>query len=896
MSVPPAQAVKVFYSYAHIDARWRQRLAVHLKQLERERLIVTWYDREIRGGADWAQEIDERLNTASLILLLLSPDFINSDYCYGIEMGRALERNQLREARVIPILLRPCDWRHTPLSALQIVPRDNKPIVLAGNHDSAFVGVAEEIRAVVEEMTGKRSGRNNWNGDPPNFSAGGDAATGTQSPASPPASTSSPGPLWNVPHRRNPFFTGQEAILAELHARLHAGQAAPPSLALSGLGGIGKTQIAIEYAYRQLSAYDAVLWVVADPPEALLNSFGALAGLLCLDVRDASDQERIIAAVRSWLDTHTGWLLILDNANEIAQVSRCLPQAGRGHILLTTQATALGSVADGIAVRQMDEQEGALLLLRRAHLLPVGATNGEAIGEVLDQVAGPERVAAEELARELGGLPLALDQAGAYIEETGCSVAACLERYRMLHMKLLERRGSLGSQSTEHPTPVATTLRLSLQKVEKANPVAADLLCCCAFLHPDAIPEAFFGAAASLLGPNLYRMAHDPFALDEAIEALRTYSLLRRDPGSRTLTIHRLVQAVVIGELSRQQQRTWANRVVRAVNKVFPDPKEFANWPVCERYILHAQVCAQHIRRCDLHSEEGASLLNEAGYYLAERAAYAGAEQLFQQSLAIRERIMHTDHPRIANVLNNLASLYNNLGRYREAERYGQRAFAMRERVLGPDHQDTAQSLNNLAMIYYRQKRYEQAAEFLQRALVVVERVRGSDHPDTLAAVNNLMNIYYVQGRHEEAARLLERVRDAAARRSGPDHPDVALYAHNLALIYRDLKRYEEAESCLHAALAVRERVLGDEHPDVAYSLSALAVLYYDQGRYSEAGPLLRRALAILEHAAGLEHPDVARVLRNLALVYHKQGRDDEVRSLEERIMRIEMRAGEEEE
>ena len=290
-------------------------------------------------------------------------------------------------------------------------------------------------------------------------------------------------PIWYVPYRRNPLFTGQEDILTRLRTALTVNktaaltQQATPQ-AISGLGGIGKTQIALEYAYRYGHEYQAVLWAQADSSEALVLSYSKLASLLHLSEKDATDKSVVVEAVKQWLATHNHWLLILDNADEIALVDDFLPEVVPGHVLLTTRAQAHGTLAHGLAVQEMEPAEGALLLLRRAKVLAGDAT--------LEQAPGADRKAALELAKELGGLPLALDQAGAYIEETGCGIEGYRQRYQQQQTTLLKRRGKL---VTDHPEPVATTWLLSFTKVEELNRAAADLLRLCAFMHPDAIPE-----------------------------------------------------------------------------------------------------------------------------------------------------------------------------------------------------------------------------------------------------------------------------------------------------------------------------------------------------------------------------------------------------------------------
>ncbi len=438
-----------------------------------------------------------------------------------------------------------------------------------------------------------------------------------------------PSSLWNLPYRRNPFFTGREEVLACLHTLLHAGKATAlvQAQAISGLGGIGKTQTAIEYAYRYHADYSAVLWVKADTRASLFSDIGTLAHTLNLPEKDAQYQEQCVAAVLRWLREHTPWLLILDNVEDFALIEPIL-SLRTGHVLLTTRTQITGTFAHRIDLQQMDLDEGALFLLRRAKRLAPDAP--------MEQASAADRECAQEIVRVLDGLPLALDQAGAYMEETACSLSDYLNRYGVRRRALLSRRGGL---ATDHPEPVTTTFSLSFEKVESANPAAADLLRFCAFLDPDTIPEEFLTEGTAELGPNLEQVATDPVALDEALAVLRTYSLVRRTPETRTLTIHRLVQAVLRDSLPEGEQRRWAERAVRKISTVVPpsdDVTERTEWERGKRYYLQVLAAVSLINRWKLQSIEAEHLLHWTGGYFCTLGQYREAESLLQASLQSR--------------------------------------------------------------------------------------------------------------------------------------------------------------------------------------------------------------------------------------------------------------------
>lgn len=455
--------VEIFCSYAREDNALRDELEKHLGILRRQGLISSWHDRQIVPGTDWAKSINTHLETASLILLLISPDFLASDYCYGLEMKRAMERHQANEARVIPILLRPVSWEGTPFSKLKVLPSGGIPLRSQRWHsiDDAFVDIANRIRAMLQE--------------------------GAFLPAR--LSTPSLPQIWNIPYPRNTFFTGRNEVLMRLSNALAADQALSQPQAISGLGGVGKTQLALEYAYRHRQDYHAVLWAQADLSETLITSFLSIAFLLNLPEKNIQESAQIVVAVKRWLQTHTSWLLILDNADDLKLARDFLPPIVDGHIILTTRAQAIGSFARHLGVDTFSVEQGIVFLLRRSGLLGPDMP--------LETISKSEQVIARTIGEEMGWLPLALDQAGAYIEETGCRLIDYVHIFQRRRADLLaERRGQIDS----HPELVATTWSLSFKRVEKYSPVAAELLRLCAFLAPILFLRLFLLAGLFISG------------------------------------------------------------------------------------------------------------------------------------------------------------------------------------------------------------------------------------------------------------------------------------------------------------------------------------------------------------------------------------------------------------
>ena len=366
--------------------------------------------------------------------------------------------------------------------------------------------------------------------------------------------------LWTVPFRRNPFFTGRDQLIQTIRERFVSSGASlfPQIQALCGLGGIGKTQIAIEYACRYRDAYQFVLWVKA-ARSTLLADFVTLADLLNLPEKDQKDQGILVASIKRWLVSHDRWLFVFDNVDDIERVYDLLPAELKGHVLLTTRIYALGTFANRVDVEKMSAEEGALLLLRRAKMVN---------GSSHEQINAEEMTNAKVLVDLLDGLPLALDQAGAYIEETACTVINYVSAYQSRQSFLLNRRGS---PALDHPDSVVTTFSLSFEQVQQVNPLAADLLRLCAFLDPDVIHEEIIRECTQTLGvPQETEVVDDQIRSDEALSVLLRFSMIRRSSKTKTLTIHRLVQVTIQGAMNKETRHTWIERATQIVCQAFP--------------------------------------------------------------------------------------------------------------------------------------------------------------------------------------------------------------------------------------------------------------------------------------------------------------------------------------
>jgi tetratricopeptide (TPR) repeat protein len=852
----PNEKRDFFISRAGADAAWAQWIAW---QLEANHYTVVLQDWDFGPGIDFIQAMQRALAQAERTIAVISPRYLQSEYT-AQEWSAAFYKDPSgQKGLLLPICVEECDVEGI------LGPRVH--LNLAGlDRENA----RDQLLAWIERTQRER-------GKPAKEPAYPGGKVRSNIPAKPePAFPGHVPLLYGLPPR-NPNFTGREAFLKELRDSLSAGRSAAVTtatrqVAAHGLGGTGKSQLAIEYAWRWASDYSWVIWLRAEIPETLGADFDALADELGLfDGDKPAEQALVIRAVRKHLEEKPGWLLIFDNAPEPAALEHAVPRAG-GQVIFTSRYTAWGKDAVPLALDVWPPEEAEQFLLRRVR----------ARGEQQD---APKRSAAAELAEELGWLPLALEQAAAYCERSSVTLSDYLLLFRENRLELFRPQVFRADQGTREVITVTTTWSLSLDRIRDNEncPEAAALFSLCTFFAPDRIPLEMIRAGAHHLPEPLCIAARSDVKVNSAIANLLRYSLVSVEGSGkgRVLSVHRLLQEVSRERLSEDEKSHWVTAALEVINQAFPDNShDVRAWPACGQLVPHAIAALGHAGKRQIRKIPGRFLNQLADYYWG-RAEYAKAEPLYQRAIAIRKNELGPDHPDTGTSLNHLADLYVDQARYEEAEPLYRRALALRENVLGPDHPETGTSLNNLGNLYRKQFRYAEAEPLYQRALAIFENTLGPDHPSTAVSLNNLGLMYEEQGRYAEAEPLYQRALAIWETALGPDHPHTATALHNLAGVYKGRGYFVEAEQFYQRAIAVRENALGPDHPDAASSLHNLAGLYADLGRFAEAEPLYQRALAICERALGWDHPWTTTTRKYYVRLLRATGRDAEGATLE---------------
>ena len=688
---------------------------------------------------------------------------------------------------------------------------------------------------------------------------------------------------FHVPNIKTEFFTGRDAVLQQLHDALQTGGNTASIQALSGMGGGGKTQTALQYAERFEREYEWVLWTRADSADELRQGLAALTVPLGLPEQNAPNRNTQTAATVKWLQTHPNWLLICDNADfsetwTPADFKAILPANYTGHLLLTSRSNYFGTLGipkpirlDAMTVKEADD-----FLWKR-------------VGRSRTEATPAEQEAASQIVEELGYLPLALEQAGAYIGAQEKRFASYLNEYRANAKRLLQKSAPefgvyyRAADAGEYHT-VWTIWDLNFAAVKQESEASAHLLTFSAFLADASIPAELLIKGAHHLGDELaavfVKAEHSEAVYDELLEPLTRYSLVRKEIERETYTMHRLVQAVLRDRLSAEEQEQWRERVVLAVYAAFPRGY-FETWAECERLLPHGRLCAKYIEQYEFNLPEAASLLNNMGYYLYNRAQYTDAERLLQQALQIYVHMKAPENSHLVYSLNNLAILYQQQGRYAEAEPLLRQALEINQQAFGQEDSATAHTLHNLAVLYAEQARYDEAEPLYQQALALRRKVLPPEHPALASSLNHLADLYWKQERYAEAEPLLQKALYINERVFGPEHPNVAVTFNNLATLCKSQGQYERAELLYKQALALRRKLLPSKHPDIASTLYNLAGLYYRQERYEEALPLTQETLQIFCAAFGETHPRVADAYEKQADVLRSLNREEEAQEID---------------
>jgi TIR domain/NB-ARC domain len=562
-----------FVSYTQADHGWAEWIAWQLEKAGYSTLLQAW---DFVPGSDWAHEMQRGTAAARRTIAVLSSAYLESDYGEA-EWRVALANDPTGEkGLLVPVRVEPVQ----PPGLLQT----RVYVDLVGLSRQA---ASERLLKGISQARGRPELEPSFPG--PRL---GPQAVDSQEPRFPALRPE----ITNLP-ARNRNFTGRAELLEIIRERLQAGSggASTQVSVVHGLGGVGKTQLVLEYAHWHAAEYDLIWWIPAQRRTTAVAALAALAQEL--GVAAETGQGGVIAKLFDELRRRTRWLLIFDNADTPKQLTPLLPPGGNGHTLVTSRFPAWGRVAEPLQLDVLRRNESVALLCRRT--------------------GSDEKATAATIAEFLGDLPLALEEAAAYIEEAHVDLTEYLRlaRERTVELFGLDQPG--GDEER-----VATTWSVSLDSVRAEVPAAEALLDLCAFLAPDDIPRDLPRHDPDRLPGPLAQVAKDPLAYNEVVRVLGRYSLATVTPTA--LGVHLLLQVVVRARLGLEGERRWGEVAVGLLRKSFPDrSSDMEAWPACQRLLPHVLVAVEHAERLKVAQEEASWLLDRTSAFLRGRGQVA---------------------------------------------------------------------------------------------------------------------------------------------------------------------------------------------------------------------------------------------------------------------------------
>ncbi|EON65745.1 hypothetical protein W97_04984 [Coniosporium apollinis CBS 100218] len=685
-------------------------------------------------------------------------------------------------------------------------------------------------------------------------------------------------------------FVGRDAEMQRLENYFHPKTSSPTRrkvFVVHGLGGIGKTQLAVEFARKHHSRYSAVFWLDGSSKDRLKQSFVDIAYRLPRDqvTADAAealkhsniDFDVVVGGVLRWLSlpSNQHWLLIIDNVDrdhlnkekdpQTYDVKESFPPADHGSILITSRLAGLERHGDGLKVDKVDDEQAKVILENNAR---------KSIKDV------------DLIIKRLNGLPLALTQAGSYLRHNIMSASDYAKHYDSTWEDLMKEQDRFPLQEYADRS-VLTTWTISYEQVQSQSEEAANLLKLWGFLDcGDLWYELTPGWLLQLAGSDLKFLG--------ALQLLSHYSLVNAREETSSHAMHSVLHkwCCQLSQGSERKMLSWlaAGLVARTV----PEESEPEYWKLRRRILPHGNRVYRAVDDERLEQSHGASdlalppwIFYSLGLLFAHQDKLNEAEKMYQRALAGYEKALSVEHTSTLDTVNNLGLLYADQGKLGEAEEMYQRALKGKEKTLGLEHASTLNTVNNLGNLYADQGKLGEAEEMYQRALVGYKKALSVEHTSTLNTVNNLGLLYADQGKLGEAEEMYQWALAGYKKALGPEHTSTLSTINNLGNLYADQGKLSEAEEMYQQALKGKEKALGLEHSSTLNTVNNLGNLYADQGKLGEAEKMYQQVLAGYEKALGPEHTSTLDIVNNLGLLYVDQGKLGEAEEMYQQALAL---------
>ncbi|CAI7629154.1 unnamed protein product [Penicillium viridicatum] len=707
-------------------------------------------------------------------------------------------------------------------------------------------------------------------------------------------------PLSTVPFVQDQDFVSRDVLLRQIREK----SLVPGSrIALVGLGGVGKSQLAIEYSHqiRSQSPGTWVFWVHGSNESRFEQSLRQIADQVKILGRQ-DPQADIFKLVENWLrdEKIEKWVCILDNIDDDQLLAlRNLPNASNKPLLEYIPRSQNGSV-----IITSRSREVALKMVDHEGLVEVNPMERSEALELFRRKLGESQESgsqeSEQLVDALEFMPLAIVQAASYIRNQECrySVSQYLTDFQESDRKatnLLKIKPSYVNRDWGAENSILKTWRISFNHIRQTKPSAADLLSLMSFFDRQGIPESLVRyrpkanyrsrSTSELLSDSSDGETSESDFRDD-ITTLRDYLFISFSENGTTFTMHRLVQLTTYMWLKDDARiAQWKDKFISTLYNEFPTTGEYENWERCRLLFPHVKSAMSQQPTSPDAQRQWATLLYRCAWYASTSGNIADTREMASKSREQRIVLLGDEHEEVFDSIAMLATAFGLEGRWKEAEPLQVQVMERQKAKLGEDHPDTLTSISDLASTFWNQGRWKEAEKLEVQVMERRKATLGEDHPDTLTSISNLASTFWNQGRWKEAEKLEVQVMERRKATLGEDHPETLTSISNLASTFWNQGRWKEAEKLEVQVMERRKATLGEDHPDTLTSISNLASTFWNQGRWKEAEKLEVQVMERRKATLGEDHPDTLTSISNLASTFWNQGRWKEAELLQVQVM-----------
>ena len=660
-------------------------------------------------------------------------------------------------------------------------------------------------------------------------------------------------PIRFIPHSRNAHFFGCNDLLNELRIAFSTAESTVIMQTICGLEGVGKTQLAVEYAYRYAEEYSTIWWVRAERPALLSLDFAELAVKFSLKLSKDAKPDEVREALQTELERRGRWLIVCDDTTSLNAVRSYIPQDSNGHVIIISRTND----NEGLLVNPFERETSARYIMSRTMQV--------------------NSAAAFELAELLNDMPLVMEIACAYIEKTNTPLADYLALFKL---------NAKNAENESKSDPLSIVFEVAYRQLEKESQAGASLITVLSFLSHNAIQKDFLHQAIPQLDESFAAALVNPTALENAVSALRSYSLI--EVSTESIFVHPLLQSLLRNRLSQIAKGDWARAAIHLVDSVFSlDINDPRTWYGCSRLLPHALVASNYAEEYKADAKETARLLNEIGLYLRLRSEYIESVDAIDRALTIAEVTYGSSHPWVAVCADNLGSALKGLGDFAGARVHYERALAIDEATYGSNHPNLAQRVSNLGGVLQQLGDYRDTLIYLERALKIAEAAYGSEHPNVAGRVANLGQVYEEMDDLNGALKCFERALKIDEAAYGVNHINIAERVDDVGRILAKRGELSKARVFFNRALRIDQATYGPDHPNLAMRVCGQAKLFEEAGDLRSAREYYESGLEIDEVVYGKNHLNIAIRTNDLGRILYKMNDRDSAKAYYKRVLAI---------